>query len=82
MRSVLYHVDLEDYVWVGMGAQVMQTVLPSHTYVPAGSVIRSRQDAWNLRVVSAKENKYMENVLERTATLREDYRRMCQCSPS
>lgn len=82
MRSVLYHVDLEDYVWVGMGAQIMRTVLSSHTYVPAGSVIRSRPDAWNLRVVSAKEKNYMEDVLLRTATLREDYRRLCQSSPA
>lgn len=82
MRSVLYHVDLEDHVWVGMGAQVMRTALSSHTYVPAGSVIRSRPDAWNLRVVSAKEKKYMENVLERTAMLREDYRRMLQNGPA
>ncbi len=82
MRSILYHVDLEDSVWVGMGAQVMRTALSSHTYVPAGSVIRSRPDAWNLRVVSAKEKKYMEGVLERTAMLREDYRRMLEGGPS
>lgn len=78
MRSIIYHVDLEDYVWVGMGAQIMRTTLSSHTYVPAGTVIRSKPDAWNLRVVSAKEKRYMEDVLERTAKLREDYRRMCQ----
>lgn len=82
MRSILYHVDLEDYVWVGMGAQVMRTLLTSHTYVPAGTVIRSRPDAWNLRVVSAKEKSYMEDVLVRTATLREDYRRLYQCELS
>ena len=82
MRSIIYHVDLEDYVWVGMGAQIMRTVLTSHTYVPAGRVIRSRPDAWNLRVVSAKAKSYMEDVLVRNARLREDYRRLCQSGES
>lgn len=78
MRSVLYRVELEDYVWVGMGAQIMRANLSSHTYVPAGSLIHSRQDAWNFKVVSTKEKNYMKDVLERAAMLREDYRRMCQ----
>jgi len=76
MRSTLYHVDLEGYVWVGMNATIMNVTLVSHTYVPAGSVVRSNQDITELRIVSGKERAYMENVLSAANRLREDYRRM------
>jgi carbonic anhydrase/acetyltransferase-like protein (isoleucine patch superfamily) len=76
MRCVLYSADLENHVWVGMGAKVMKTALASHTYVPAGSVIKSIPDTWNLRVVSTKEKAYIDDVLARAASLREDYRKL------
>lgn len=73
MRSTLYSVTLADHVWVGMGALVMRTTLDSHTFVPVGSVIRSRPDAWGMRLVSSKEKRYMEEVLQATNRLREEY---------
>ena len=76
MRSTIYCATLEQAVWVGMNALIMRTNLAAHTCVPAGSQIRSRPDAWNLRLVSSKEKKYMEQVLETTNQLREDYRKM------
>ena len=76
MRSTLYGANIETSVWVGMNATIMKVTLNAHTYVPAGSVIRSGQDAWELRVISEKELIYMQNVLSATNRLREDYRRM------
>jgi carbonic anhydrase len=51
----------------------MRATLDPHTYVPAGSVIRSRPDAWGMRFVSSKERQYMKEVLEATNRLREEY---------
>jgi carbonic anhydrase len=73
MRCVLYSTILADAVWVGMNALVMRATLDHYTYVPAGSVIRSRPDTRELRLVSAKEKQYMKEVLEATNRLREDY---------
>jgi carbonic anhydrase/acetyltransferase-like protein (isoleucine patch superfamily) len=76
MRSTLYSANLEEGVWVGMNATIMRVNLDGYTYVPAGAVIRSDRDVWDLRLVSDKERAYMENVLTATNRLREDYRRM------
>lgn len=76
MRSALYSTTLGSSVWVGMGAMIMRATLDAYTYVPAGSVIHSRPDAYGLRFVSAKEKKYMGKVLEATNRLRENYRKM------
>lgn len=74
MRSTLYSASLETSVWVGMNATIMRVTLDSHTYVPAGRVVRSSQDTWELRVVSEKERIYMEQVLAAASRLREEYR--------
>jgi carbonic anhydrase/acetyltransferase-like protein (isoleucine patch superfamily) len=76
MRSTIYSATLEHAVWVGMSATIMRATLEAHTYVPAGSLIRSGPDAWNLRLVSAKEKKYMAEVLGATNRLREDYQKI------
>lgn len=76
MRSTLYSASLEQGVWVGMSATIMRVTLDAYNYVPAGAVIRSSRDVWDLRLVSEKEKAYMENVLLATNRLREDYRRM------
>ncbi|WP_163339945.1 carbonate dehydratase [Desulfopila sp. IMCC35008] len=76
MRSTLYSASLEAGVWVGMNATIITVNLEAYTYVPAGAVIRSNRDVWDLRLVSDKERAYMENVLLATNRLREDYRRM------
>jgi carbonic anhydrase len=72
MLSTIYSATLADGVWVGMGALVMRVTLDPHTYVPAGSVISSRPDAWGMRFVSSKERQYMKEVLEATTRLREE----------
>lgn len=76
MRSTLYSASLEKGVWVGMSATIMRVTLDAYAYVPAGQVIRSREDTHVLRYVSEKEKAYMKNVLQATNRLREDYRRM------
>lgn len=80
MRSTLYSASLGPAVWIGMSATIMTVTLDAYSYVPAGSVIRSKRQAWDLRLVSEKEKAYMENVLVATNRLREDYRRALQDS--
>ncbi len=76
MRATLYSASLQRSVWVGMNASVMRVNLDAYTYVPAGCVIRSKRDAWDLRLVSEKEKTYMRHVLDATNNLRENYRRL------
>lgn len=78
MRATVYSAHLEANTWIGMNATIMRVRLEAYTYVSAGQVIRSRQDITNLRLVSEKEQSYMENVLTATNRLREDYRKMLQ----
>jgi carbonic anhydrase/acetyltransferase-like protein (isoleucine patch superfamily) len=73
MRCCLYSATLANEVWVGMNALVMRATIDPYTYVAAGSVIRSRPDAWGLRLISNKEKQYMKDVLKATNRLREDY---------
>lgn len=81
MRSTIYSATLANHVWVGMGSVVMRAELDDYTYVPAGSVIRARPDAWGLRLISAKERKYMQEVLDATARLRADYQKLRSAVP-
>lgn len=76
MRSTLYSVSLEKSVWIGMNATIMGMTLDAYSYVPSGSVLRSKADAWDLRLISDKEKSYMESVLLSANRLREDYRRL------
>ncbi len=76
MRATLYSANLEQNVWVGMNATIMKVSLEAYSHVSAGQVIRSREDALNLRLVSEKEKAYMLNVYHATNRLREDYRKM------
>lgn len=73
MRSALYSTTLANNVWIGMGALIMRATLDSYTYIPAGSVIRSHPDVWGNRPISKRERQYMEQVLQATNRLREDY---------
>lgn len=73
MRASLYSTTLEDSVWVGMGAIVMRATIEDHIMVPPGSVIRGGPDLLGLRFVSENEKKYMADVREASAILRNDY---------
>lgn len=73
IRSILYSATLEQNVWLGMGALVMRTTLPSFTKVPVGKVIRGLPDAMELRLVTDEEKKYMHGVLTANSRLRMDY---------
>jgi carbonic anhydrase/acetyltransferase-like protein (isoleucine patch superfamily) len=76
MRSTIYSATLESNVWLGMGAMVMRTNIETHTYVPAGSIIKSSVDVWGLRLVSSREEQYMKDVLEAANLLRKEYFKM------
>ncbi|MFO7785389.1 MAG: hypothetical protein ACQET7_12305 [Thermodesulfobacteriota bacterium] len=73
IRSILYGASIEEHVWLGMGALVMNTNLPSFTLVPVGKVVRGLQDALELRLVTDDEKEYMEGVLAANSRLRLDY---------
>lgn len=75
LRATVYQSTLEEAVWVGIGSIIMRATVPSHTMVPAGSVVRSNNDVRNFRLTNAKEIEYQENVFKSSAALRDGYKK-------
>ncbi len=73
LGASLYKTTLEDHVWLGMGALAKLVTLPAFTKVPAGSVIRERPELLGLRLITEKEQEYMEEVWAANSRLRTDY---------
>jgi len=76
IRAVVYDSELEESVWVGVGSIVMRTKVAANTWIPAGSVIRSDHDTRSFRLCDLKEQKYKNEVIDATTTLREGYRKL------
>jgi carbonic anhydrase/acetyltransferase-like protein (isoleucine patch superfamily) len=73
LRAAIYSSTLEEEVWVGIGSVVMRAAIPSHTMIPAGSIIRSGSDISQFRLTNVKEDEYKRRVFEITGTLRDGY---------
>lgn len=73
LRAAIYSSTLEDEVWVGIGAIIMRATIPSHTMIPAGSVIRSSSDIRYYRLANVKEDEYQKSVFEASSQLRKGY---------
>lgn len=76
IRAVVYDSVLGESVWVGVGAVVMRSRVPAHTWIPAGSIIRSDQDTKQFRLVDLKEERYKKGVYDASAALRDSYRKL------
>ncbi|MFH1480622.1 MAG: carbonate dehydratase [Pseudomonadota bacterium] len=74
LRATIYNSTIEDAVWVGIGAIIMRTTIPSHTMIPAGALIRSSTDIRQFRLTNIKEDQYKGNVFDASAKLREGYK--------
>ena len=68
LRAAIYNSILEDAVWVGIGAIIMRTTIPSHTMIPAGSLIRSHSDIRQFRLTNVKEEDYKASVFDASST--------------
>lgn len=78
LRAVIYNSTLEEEVWIGIGAVVMRATVPSHTMIPAGSIIRSGSDVSQFRLTNAKEEEYKRRVFETSGALRDTYLKLCK----
>ncbi len=76
LRASIYQSTLEEGVWVGIGSIVMRTTVPSHTMIPAGSVVRSNADIRPFRIANVKEEDYRKDVFGASTILRESYKRL------
>jgi carbonic anhydrase/acetyltransferase-like protein (isoleucine patch superfamily) len=70
-RAVIFGSTLEEEVWVGVGAIILEATLLSHTMVPAGSLIHSHVN--EPRLVRPEEKQLQEEVLARNRELKEGY---------
>lgn len=75
LRATVYSSTLEEAVWVGIGSIIMRTTVPSHTMIPAGSVVRSNEDVRNYRLTNVKEIEYQKSVFKASAALRDGYKK-------
>lgn len=75
LRATVYQSTLEEGVWVGIGSIIMRATVPSHTMIPAGSVVRSNNDVRNFRLTNVKEIDYQESVFKASAALRDGYKK-------
>jgi len=73
LRAAIYSSTLEEEVWIGIGSVVMRTTIPSHTMIPAGSIIRSGSDISQFRLTNVKEEEYKRHVFETSGALRDGY---------
>ncbi len=73
LRASIYNSDLEERVWLGIGAIVMRADVPSHTMVPAGAIVRSGADIHHFRLMTHNEQAYKDSVIEASAELRDGY---------
>ena len=73
LRAAIYNSKLEEEVWIGIGSVVMRTTIPSHTMIPAGSIIRYGSDISQFRLTNVKEEEYKERVFKASGALRDGY---------
>ena len=76
LRSAMYNTNLDDHVWVGIGAIIMRATIPSHTMIPAGAMVRSGSDIHQFRMISHTELDYKSSVVAASAELRDGYLKM------
>jgi carbonic anhydrase len=76
LRVTIYNSTLEDAVWVGIGAIIMRATVPSHTMIPAGSMVHSSNDVRNYRFTNEKEIEYQKRIFSATAAVRDGYRKL------
>mgnify|MGYP000265347233 CR=1 FL=1 len=76
LRAAIYSSTLEEGVWVGIGSIIMRTTVPSHTMIPAGSVLRSNDDLRAFRITNVKEEDYKRDVFGASTILRESYKKL------
>ena len=75
LRVTIYNSTLEDAVWAGIGAIIMRATVPSHTMIPAGSVVHSSNDVRNYRFTNEKEIEYQQSIFKSSAAVRNGYKK-------
>jgi len=72
-RAVVFGSTLEEEVWVGIGAIILESNLLSHTMVPAGSLTQSHDQSNDFRLTKPEEQQFQRDVLATNRLLREGY---------
>jgi len=60
----------------------MRATIPSHTMIPAGSVIHDGSDVTRFRTITFKEEEYTKKVFEAAGKLRQGYKALYDDSSS
>ncbi|MFH1243061.1 MAG: hypothetical protein V1689_11965 [Pseudomonadota bacterium] len=72
-RVTVFGATLEEAVWVGVGAVILETDISSHSMVTAGSLIHSHDQASHLRTICPGDEQFQQNAVETNRILRESY---------
>lgn len=58
IRAVVIGADLEESVWVGVGATILEVTIPSHSFVPGRSLINTADKVANLRAANDEDDEF------------------------
>jgi len=72
-RAVIFNSTLEEFVWVGVGAIILESQIPSHVLIPAGLIVSSHDQINHQRIVREEELKFQKEVFETNQWLTKNY---------
>ncbi len=72
-RVLIFSSVLEQEVWVGTGATILEATIDSHTRVPAGFLVHSHDQADHMRAISQHHEQFRKDSVATSMALREAY---------
>ncbi len=73
IRAMVIGASLEESVWVGVGATVLDITIPSHSFVPGRSMINTSDKVANLRAATDEDDAFQRKQVAMNQSLREGY---------
>ncbi|MFH1035536.1 MAG: hexapeptide transferase [Pseudomonadota bacterium] len=73
IRAVVIGAILEESVWVGVGATILDITIPSHSFVPGRSLINTADKVGNLRASNDEDDDFQRRQVAMNQNLRQGY---------
>ncbi|MBI4797318.1 MAG: hexapeptide transferase [Desulfarculus sp.] len=73
IRAMVIAATLEESVWVGVGATILDITIPSHSFVPGRSLINTTDKVANLRAATDEDDEFQRRQVAINQTLRQGY---------
>jgi carbonic anhydrase len=73
IRSVVIGANLEESVWVGVGATILEIGIPSHSFVPGRSLINTADKVGSLRASNDEDDEFQRRQVAMNQSLAQGY---------